>query len=150
VIETDFSGRPVRSVIDLTVILEGRRTMIIRYAPGSLVTRERPAIAAARLLEPEYMIPLVVVTNCRDAELLDTGSGKVLETGLTAIPKRGQLEKLSAGLAFLPLVDAQKREREARILHIYDEEVCCRSGECLLPSGGSRPAATEDKNNRNG
>ncbi|MFZ5797397.1 MAG: hypothetical protein ACOY3O_03125, partial [Thermodesulfobacteriota bacterium] len=53
-IDTEVGGQRVCSRIELTVVLLGRRMMIIRYGPGSLVTRERPAIAAARLLEPAY------------------------------------------------------------------------------------------------
>ena len=52
-IETVFNGRRVRSLIELTVRIDGRRLMIVRYGPGSLVTRERPALAASRLLDPE-------------------------------------------------------------------------------------------------
>ena len=132
-IETGFSGRTVRSVIDLTITLAGRRIMIVRYGPGSLVTRERPAIAGARLLEPGHMIPLAVVTNCRDAELLDTLSSRVLAHGLAAIPDRERLEGMLSELVFLPLVDQLKREREGRILHVFDEEVCCRGEKCSLP-----------------
>ena len=61
-IETTFNNQYVKSLIELTVCLDGFRIMIIRYGPGSLVTRERPAIAAARILEPDYRIPLAVVT----------------------------------------------------------------------------------------
>jgi hypothetical protein len=48
VIDTAFNNQSVSSFIELTVRLQGHRFMIIRYGPGSLVTRERPAIAAAR------------------------------------------------------------------------------------------------------
>jgi hypothetical protein len=37
--------------IDFVVTVDDKKLMIIRYGPGSLVTRERPSIAAARLLE---------------------------------------------------------------------------------------------------
>ncbi len=133
VIETTFNNRFVRSLIELAICLENRRFMIIRYGPGSLVTRERPAIAAARILDPGYRIPLAVVTNCRDAELLDTGTGEVLGTGMDSVPDRQQAEALLPELVFSPFTDRQGREREARILNVFDEEVCCRDGTCLLP-----------------
>lgn len=132
-IETSFNGQSVRSVIEITVCIAGRRVMIIRYGPGSLVTRERPAIAAARILDPKYRIPLAVVTNFRDAELLETKTGKVLDTGMNGIPGRDALAVMLARLEFEPFVDAQGREREARILNAFDVEVCCRSGTCELP-----------------
>lgn len=141
-IETQFNEQLVRSVIELTVSVADRRVMIIRYGPGSLVTRERPAIAAARILDPKYRIPLAVVTNCRDAELLETRTGKVLDTGMGCIPEREKLAKMLDGLEFEPFVDEQSREREARILNAFDVEVCCRNGTCELPleSGADKDA----------
>ncbi|MCF6289593.1 MAG: type I restriction enzyme HsdR N-terminal domain-containing protein [Desulfobacterales bacterium] len=133
-IETMFAGQFVTSGIDFTIRLHHRRLMIIRYGPGSLVTRERPAIAAARVLEPEYRIPLAVVTNGRDAELLDTHRGKVLASGLDSIPDRARAEQLLDTLRFEPFADPGRRERELRILNAFDIEVCCVGGPCALPS----------------
>lgn len=116
------------------VVLHGeKRFLIIRYAPGSLVTRERSAVAAARVLLEEYQIPLAVVTNGEDAELLDTLTGKVLASGMGAIPTRGQAEEMLGQLRFEPLFDEKKREKELRILNAYDVEVCCAGGPCALP-----------------
>jgi hypothetical protein len=131
-IETQFNKQFVKSVIELGVTLDGRRMLIIRYGPGSLVTRERPAIAAARLLEPEYRIPLVVVTNLRDAELLETKTGKVLGTGMASIPDRQQLKTLASELDYEPFTDKSRREKEERILNVFDVEVCCH-GICEEP-----------------
>jgi len=133
-IDTIFNKQYVRSVIDLTVEVEGKRLMIIRYGPGSLVTRERPAIAAARVLDERYRIPLAVVTNGRDAELLDTATGKVLDTGMDAIPDRQRAAVLLEEMEFAPFTgDARKRERELRILNAFDLQVCCRSDSCEVP-----------------
>jgi len=134
VIETTYNNQYVKSLIELTVSVSQRRIMIVRYGPGSLVTRERPAIAAARLLDPDYRIPLAVVTNCREAELLETGSGKVLSTGMNAIPKRQKALELFNELSFEPFGDEQRRDREARILNAFDVEVCCKNGTCEIPA----------------
>jgi len=99
-IETLFATQFVRSTITLTVSLDGKRIMVIRYAPGSLVSRERSAIAAARVLEEDYQLPLAVVTNGRDAELLDTGNGQVLASGMDAIPNYQQARELFPTLVF--------------------------------------------------
>lgn len=133
IVETEFGGRKVRSLVELTVRVGGRRCLIFRYGPGSLVTRERPAIAAARILDPEYRIPLAVVTNLRDAELLESETGSVLASGMSAIPGREQLIEMVRGYDFASFNDPVKREREARILNVFDEEVCCRGGSCELP-----------------
>ena len=107
--------------------------MVIRYGPGSLVTRERPAIAAARVLEPDYQIPLAVVTNGQDAEILDTYSGKIIKQGLAGVPGKKEAEELYGSLQFLPFIDSKKKERELRILNAFDVEVCCVGGPCPLP-----------------
>lgn len=133
-IETLFAGQFVISAIDLTVMVAGKALFIVRYGPGSLVTRERPALAAARVLEKEYQIPFAVVTNGLDAELLDTASGKVLDTGLGAIPDRQQAEDLLATTVFLPPADDVRREKELRILNAFDVEACCAGGPCALPN----------------
>ncbi len=125
-IETLFSSEFVRSTIELTASLEGKRFLVLRYGPGSLVSRERSAIAAARVLEKEYQIPLAVVTNGRDAELLDTGTGEVLGTGMEAIPSRSRAEEMFAELVFRDPPEGKKRERELRILNAFDVEICCR------------------------
>lgn len=125
-IESLFSSQFVRSTIELTASLHGKRFLVLRYGPGSLVSRERSAIAAARILEKEYQIPLAVVTNGRDAELLDTATRAVLATGMEAIPSRSQAEELFADLVFLPPLEGKNRERELRILNAFDVEICCK------------------------
>ena len=83
----------LRVLADLLVHSKGRPALLLRCARGSLVTREKEALAAARLIAP-HLTPLTVVTNGEDAELLDTADGKVLATGLTAIPAPGQLARM--------------------------------------------------------
>ena len=133
IIETTFNNIFVRSIIDLTVSVEGKRLFVLRYGPGSLVTREKPALAAARVLDPAYCIPLAVVTNSRDAELLETATGRVLATGMEAIPNRKQAIKLIEEYRCSPPADKGERERNLRILNAFDLEACCRGDSCNLP-----------------
>lgn len=130
-IETNFNKQYVKSTIEFTLQVQNKQVMIIRYGPGSLVTRERPAIAAARILNKDYQIPLTVVTNARDAELLDTYSRKVLATGLENIPNLAKIEEILPDLVFAPLADSTQYEKEARILNVFDVEVCCRGTKCI-------------------
>lgn len=124
-IETLFSRSFVRSTIELTVTINNKQLMIIRYGPGSLVSRERAAIAAARVLNKDYQIPLAVVTNGRDAELIDTHTGKILGNGLESIPDRTQAEELFSTLTFPSRQPSSHLEREMRILNAFDVERCC-------------------------
>ena len=132
-IETTFNQIFVRSVIDLTARIEGKRLFVLRYGPGSLVTREKPAVAAARVLDPGYRIPYAVVTNGRDAEFLETAHGRVLATSMAAIPDREQAGRLRAEAEFVPLADDSQREKALRVLNTFDLEVCCRGDSCRLP-----------------
>jgi hypothetical protein len=132
-IETLFAGQFVTSTIDLVVKHQGRRFMVIRYGPGSIVTRERPAIAAARVIDPDHQVPIAVATNGTDASILDTLTGKILGQGLEGIPRREDAAEFLSRLAFEPLPES-KRERELRILNAYDVEVCCAGGPCALPN----------------
>ena len=132
-IETTYNHIFVRSIIDLTVRVEGKRLFILRYGPGSLVTREKSVIAAARVLDPGYRIPYGVITNGRDAELLETAKGGVLATGMEAIPDREQAGKLLDEAVFEPYTDPVQREKALRILNAFDLEICCRGDSCNLP-----------------
>ena len=132
-IETTFNNIFVRSIIDLTVSVAGKRLFVLRYGPGSLVTREKPALAAARVLDRQYCIPLAVVTNGRDAELLETVSGRVLATGMKAIPDRKRAGTLIGQYSCSPPADEAQRERTLRVLNAFDLEVCCRGDSCNLP-----------------
>lgn len=132
-LETLFAGNFVTSRVDLVINLAGRRVLLLRYGPGSLVTRERPAVAAARVLDPRQVVPLAVVSNGSDAELLDSRSGKVLGQGLAAIPHRRALVAMLNELDFSPL-PVTRREPELRILNAFDVEICCAGAPCALPT----------------
>jgi len=120
---TAGEDRRARIKVDFKIVLAGRAGMIVKYGPGSLVTRQRPALAAARLLEP-YQIPLVVVTNGEDAQVLDGDSGKVISQGLAAIPARDALEHRMATAPYRR-VSAQRAGIESRILYAYEVDGAC-------------------------
>jgi hypothetical protein len=109
--------------IDLVVSLEGAIGMIIRFGPGSLTTRHRPALAASRLLGP-YQIPVVVVTNGQDADILDGFSGKRIGGGLAEIPTRVQLAGRMATRQAVP-VSPQRAAIESRVLYAYEVDGSC-------------------------
>lgn len=132
-IDTLFNKQFVSSKITMALSLAGKRCLILRYAPGSLVTRERSTLAAARVLDANCQIPLAVVTNGRDAELLDTYSGEVLAKGMAAIPTKEEVRQMLSELRFDPY-DPAKREGELRILNVFDVEVCCAGAPCALPN----------------
>ncbi|MBI5895711.1 MAG: type I restriction enzyme HsdR N-terminal domain-containing protein [Desulfobacterales bacterium] len=107
-----------RSSVDLVVRAGGRRCMVIKCAPGSLASREREAVAAARLLDA-YQIPLAVASDGQTAIVWDTISGKQIGEDLSAIPTRSQAETLFSSLAPQRLEEA-RRTRQQLIFRSYD------------------------------
>ncbi len=132
-IETLFNNIFVRSIIDVTVSVAGQRCFVLRYGPGSLVTREKPALAAARVLDESCCIPLAVVTNGQDAELMETEHGRVLACGMEVIPSRAQAAELLQQYPPRPPLTGAERERNLRVLNAFDLEICCRGEKCRQP-----------------
>ena len=101
----------------------GKTCMIIRYGPGDLVSRQRPALGLSRLVEP-YQVPWVVVTNGKDAHVLSGTTGKVVAEGLDAIPSRSELVE-GTSEADLARIDPQRAEVESRIVLLYEITGTC-------------------------
>ncbi len=118
--------------IAFMVQIKGRVVILIHYGPGSLVTRHRPALAFGRLVAP-YQVPLVVVTNGRQADILDGKTGKIINKGLDEIPARDDLEGQLTDMEFEP-IDRERRQREARIVFAYeiDDSCPCDDSSCRL------------------
>jgi len=109
--------------IDFGIFIDSRACMMIKYGPGSLVTRHRPALAASRMLV-SYQIPVVVVTNGVDADILDGPSGKVIARGLDGIPDRTSLKKQVAGQTFAS-IQPERAEKESRIAFAFEVDGSC-------------------------
>jgi hypothetical protein len=118
-LEFAIGEEKIHSSVDLVVRIQGKRFMVLRCAAGSLGSRHRETLASARLLEA-YQVPLSVVTDGKDAEILDTVTGEVLDRGLNAIPSKEEGVKRMEETTLQPL--AQERlERERIIFRSYDE-----------------------------
>lgn len=109
--------------VDFVVRIEGKAAMVIRFGPGSIVSRERPTLAVSRLVEA-YQIPVAVVTNGEDAEILDGGSGKVIGRGLTAIPAKADLAEKLRNYPF-PQVPRTRALMESRVAYCYEVDGAC-------------------------
>jgi len=105
--------------IDLVVSLGPAPVMLVKCAAGSLGSRERETLAAARLLHTRPL-PLAVVSDGRQATLLATATGrKLAASDLSVIPRRQDLAALAAAHPTLALSDAQ-RHKESLIFRSYD------------------------------
>ncbi len=76
---------------DFCLSVQNRRMVMIKYAPGSLVTRRLSTLALSRVIDPDQ-IPIVVITNGEDAEIMDGNTGCVINTGLDNLPHKTWLE----------------------------------------------------------
>jgi hypothetical protein len=106
---------------------------VIMYGPGSIVTRQRPTIAVARLFEKDYMIPFSVITNGKDANLMDTKSGKVIGKDLSSIFSKDETVALLKDF-HLETLTRDRREKEQRILYTMDilTEAECTDFTCQI------------------
>lgn len=114
----NVDGDAAVAVIDFVIRLENRAFAVIVYGPGSLVSRERAALAAARLIEA-YMVPYTVVSNGEDAELMDTATGKVIGEGLDAVFSKARALSMLENMTFQTL-DEKRRKKQERILFAMD------------------------------
>lgn len=118
-IHLEIGKEPYDSTVDLVVRLQGRRLIVIKCVAGSMGSRHRETLAAARLLDT-YQIPFSAVSDGKSAHLLDTGSGALIAEGLEGLPSRDEaLAKLDE-MAFPPFPES-KSDREKIIFRSYDE-----------------------------
>lgn len=101
-IEISAGMKKARIKIDYLIHHQKKIVVLIKYAPGSLVTRRLSTLALSRIIRP-YQIPIVVITNGEDAEIMDGDSGKVIASGLESIPGKETIIKNYDFFSFKPI-----------------------------------------------
>jgi len=109
---------PARSKAAFVIVSNGKRLVSITCSPDAVVSRERQALACARLLD-SYQIPFAVITDGTDAELLDTLTGDVIGEGMDAIPSKEKLGALAGHIEFKELA-AKRVKKEKMIARAFD------------------------------
>lgn len=109
--------------VDFMVTVDDRTAMVIKYGPGSMVTRYRPTLAISRLVAP-YQIPVVVVTNGETADILDGETGKLTASGFSRIPSRDDLVRQLAQAQCSP-ISSKRAEMESRIVYAFEIDGGC-------------------------
>ncbi len=117
-ITLDITGQQYRSQVDLVVSIGNTRLIAVKCAAGSLGSREREILAAARLLDI-YQVPFSVVSDGRTAVVLDTISGKKIGEGLEFIPSKESGRRYLEEKRLEPLA-AGRLEGEKLIFRTYD------------------------------
>ena len=122
-IDLEIDGKQAIIKLDLVVCIDEQAAMLVKYAPGSLTTRHQVALAASRLLAP-YQVPLSVVTNGKEADIIDNYSVCVVSEGLGGILSRGALSDYLHGHEKI-VVAERHRIMAARILYAYEVDGRC-------------------------
>ena len=134
-IDLNVDARSARIRLDFVVKHEDRIVLLIKYGPGSLVTRHQIAYAAARLLGP-HIVPFSIVTNGEDAHWLDNVDRTLKSQGLDGI---WRFSTLLAAVEACPLrtITPWQAEMAARILWAYevDGRCPCDDAVCEFESG---------------
>jgi len=110
----ELDGKTGTVPVDFIISSENKAVMMVLFRPGSIVSRRRMAIAAARLFN-RNAIPYAAVTNGDDAEIMETSSGKVIGTGLESVFNKSQAEKILEDIRPF-ILSEDRREKEKRIL----------------------------------
>ncbi len=105
---------------------------VIMYGPGSIVTRQRPTLSIARLFG-DSVIPFAIITNGKEANLLETKSGKVIGKDLNSIFSKAEALALLKSID-LETLSNERREKEQRILYTMEilTENECKDYVCKL------------------
>ena len=122
-IDFEVAGDRYVSVVDIVVSVDGgaQRCMIFKCVPGSLDSCEREIIAAARLLDHRYQIPLAIVSDGVSAIVLDTHTGRKIGDGMAAVPDKATALAMMASHSLRPC-PAERVDRERLIFRTYNCE----------------------------
>jgi hypothetical protein len=123
VFEVKLGQEKAYSSVDFLIKIAGRKAMVIKCAAGSLSSRERQVVAAARLIGSPP-VPVAVVADPVTAEVLDVATGKVVGEGFGAIPIRDRIIEMLSEYSS-PLLSPERLEKEKRILLAFDAIRCC-------------------------
>ena len=118
----EVAGESYRSRIDL-LVMAGQPLqpfMAVKCAAGSLGSREREIVSAARIYDAAGQIPLAVVSDGRNATVLDTVSGQKIAQGMTAIPDQQAADQQIARHTPVPY-PPERMERERLVFRSYDQ-----------------------------
>lgn len=111
------------SFVDFLVSVDERNAMVVKCASGSLSSRERHVVAAARVIG-DIPVPVAVVMDPMSAVVLDGLTGRIMGEGFEAIPTKARLAAMLSGREIKPFPH-EKIDREKRILLAFDAIRCC-------------------------
>ncbi len=130
--EVEAGDRKATMKIDFLVKFQEKIILLIKYAPGSLVTRRLSTLGLSRIIKP-YQIPIAIITNGEDAEIIDGNTGKVISSGLENLPDKKSIKKQMTSFLFKP-VKSKIFDQASRIVYACEiDGACpCDSDVCIV------------------
>jgi hypothetical protein len=120
-------GQDYTRMVDLMATGDaGEPLLFVIFCSGEPGSYVREALAAARIYD-KGPVPLVLVTDTRDAILLEAATGRELARGMRAVPDWQTMIGLNAPR---PALSEEALARERRILFAYSELLsggCCQA-----------------------
>ena len=117
-IAVNVNGERYVSTVDLVVSIDGRRLIAIKSAAGSLDSREREIIAAARLID-DHPLPWAAVSDGHTAIVWDIQTGRKIGESLDALASRAELINMAREIT-CPALTAERIKKESLIFRSYD------------------------------
>jgi hypothetical protein len=121
-----IDGKPYHSRLDLVVMTKAGPVMVIKCAAGSLDSREREIIYAARVAL-EKPVPIAIASDGQTALVYDALSRKPIGEGMEAIPSPEQALQIIAA-ASTAAIPPERREKEKIIFRSYDNKDVTSAG----------------------
>lgn len=117
-VAVDIAGSVYKSQLDLLVSVVDRRFMVIKCAAGSLESREKEVLSAARIVAVSQ-VPYAVASDGKTAVIYDTVSGKKTGETLGQIPTRKNASETLNAVEPVEISE-KRREKENLIFRSYD------------------------------
>lgn len=117
-IEVVFPEETYRSQLDLVVSVDGRPVMVIKCVAGSLESRQKEVVSAARIFRPGPILHAVVADG-ETAVIYDVKTGKKIGEGLKEVLDKNAAR--SAAMHARPIdIPEFRLEKERIIFRSYD------------------------------
>jgi len=112
------AGETYGTQLDLVVMVSGQPFMVIKCAAGSLESREKEVLAAARVMG-SLPVPYAVVSDGKTAIVYDAVGRQKIAEGLDQIPTYEAAREFIKIYAPAPIAE-DRQEREKIIFKSYD------------------------------
>ena len=107
------AGEPYDSAVDLVVFAEDRPFLVIKCAAGSLDSRKKEVIAAARIVF-DTVVPYAAASDGQTALVFETASAKQIGQGLEALPDAARAGQMISRAE--PVQLSEKQLEKARLV----------------------------------